>query len=125
MPRSVWMLVPALVLWGSACGKGGTDDVQPSDGPVRVEVTNNHALPIEIYAMSHGTSQRLGTVHPGMEGLFSISANLTRQGSVELQALPTASTQRFSSGDLLLAPGTIVELIISPQLFNSTATLRQ
>jgi hypothetical protein len=118
------MLVPALVFWSSGCAKGGPDDVGPDDSPVRVEVTNNHALPMEIYALSHGTSQRLGTVHPGMDGLFSIPANLTRQGSVELQALPTASTQRFSSGDLLLAPGTIVELIISPQLFNSTATLR-
>lgn len=124
MPRCVWMLVPALAFWSAGCGKPNPDEVGPSDSPVRVEVTNHHALPMEIYALSHGTSQRLGTVHPGMEAQFAISANLTRQGSVELQVLPNASTQRFSSGDLLLAPGTIVELIISPQLFNSTATLR-
>lgn len=124
MLRSVLMLAPALVLWSSACAKGGTDDPGPNDSPVRVEVTNHHALPIEIYAVGHGASQRLGTVHPGMDAHFVIPANFTRSGSVELQALPAASNQRFHSGELLLAPGTIVELIVSPQLFSSTATLR-
>jgi len=122
--RSVWALVPCLLLWASACAKGGADEPRPSDSPVRVEVTNQHALPVEIYAFGSGISQRLGTVDPGMDAHFVIPANLTRSGSVELQASPTASSQRFRSGALLLAPGTIVELNVAPRLFSSTATLR-
>jgi hypothetical protein len=122
--RSVWMLVPVLLLSASACARGSTDEPHPNDSPVRVEVTNRHALPIEVYAVGNGINQRLGTVHPGMDAQFVVPANLTTSGGVELQAGPKASNQRFRSGELLLAPGTIVELIVAPQLFNSTATLR-
>jgi hypothetical protein len=122
--RSAWALVPCLLLWTTACAKGGADEQRPNDSPVRVEVTNRHALAIEIYASGSGISQRLGTVDPGMEARFAIPANITKSGSVELQASPTASNQRFRSGALLLAPGTVVDLIVAPQLFSSTATLR-
>jgi hypothetical protein len=121
--RSSWALVPCLLLWASACAKGGADDPRPDDSPVRVEVTNQYALPVEISAFGSGISQRLGRVDPGMKAHFVIPANLTRSGSVELQASPTAN-ERFRSGALLLAPGTIVELNVAPQLFSSTATLR-
>lgn len=119
------MLVPALLLAGSACARGGgEDEPQPDDSPVRVEVTNNHALPIEIYAVGSGISHRLGTVLPGMAAHFVVPQNLIGSGAVELQAQPRASKQQFRSGQLLLAPGTIVDFVIAPQLFNSTATLR-
>jgi len=122
--RSLWALVPCLLLWTTACAKGGPDEPGPNDSPVRVEVRSHHALPVEIYAIGSGITQRLGTVDPGMDALFVIPANLTMSGSVELQASPTASSQRFRSGALLLAPGTIVVLNVAPQLFSSTATLR-
>ena len=117
-------LVPVLLLSGSACARGGLEEAAPSDSPVRVEVTNRNALPVEIYAVGNGITRRLGTVHPGMDAHFAIPANLTTSGGVELQAGPAASSNRFSSGELLLAPGTIVEFIVAAQLFNSTATLR-
>ena len=122
--RSEWALVPCLLLLAPACAKGGADEPGPDDSPVRVEVTNHHALPVEIYAFGSGISQRLGTVDPGMDAHFVIPANLTKSGGVELQASPTASSQRFRSGAMLLAPGTIVVLNVAPQLFSSTATLR-
>ena len=92
--------------------------------PVRVEVTNRHALAVEVHAVGNGIDQRLGTVHPGMSARFVIPANLTMSGGVELQVGPTASNQRFRSGKLLLAPGSVVDLIVTPQLFSSTATIR-
>ena len=124
MLRRVWTLAPSLLLCASACAKGGTEGPNPTDSPVRVEVTNRHALAVEVYAVGSGISQRLGTVHPGMSAHFALPGNLTTSGSVELEVTPTASNQRFRSGQLLLAPGTIVELRVAPQLFNSTATLR-
>jgi hypothetical protein len=124
--RRLWMLVPGLLLMASACARGGgEDEPYPSDSPVRVEVTNRHALPMEVETVGSGTRHRLGTVHPGMAAHFVIPQNLIGSGGVELLAHPNASSQQFSSGPLLLAPGTIVDFVIAPQLFNSTATLRQ
>jgi hypothetical protein len=124
VPRRLWTLVPVLLLSVPACAKGGTDEPGPSDSPVRIEVTNHHALPIEIFAAGNGASRRLGTVHPGMDAHFVVPATLTKSGGVELQAGPAGSSERFRTGQLLLAPGTIVEFIVAPQLFSSTATLR-
>ena len=125
MLRRLSMVVSVLLLSTAGCARGGsTDEPHPSDSPVRVEVTNRHALAVEIYATGGGTSRRLGTVLPGMSAHFAIPANITTAGDVELEAGPNASPQRFRSGPLLLSPGTIVQLIVAPQLFNSTATLR-
>jgi hypothetical protein len=112
------------LLWTASCAKGGSEGPNPTDSPVRVEVSSRHALAVEVYAVGGGASRRLGTVHPGMSAQFAIPSNLTTSGSVELEVSPTASRERFRSGRLLLAPGTIVELRVAPQLFNSTATLR-
>jgi hypothetical protein len=120
----VWTVIPSLLLCASACAKGGTDGPVPDDSPVRVEVINRHALPVEVYAVGKGIEQRLGTVHPGMNARFTIPANLTTSGGVALLAGPTASNQPFRSGELLLAPGSVVDLVVAPQLFNSTATIR-
>jgi hypothetical protein len=121
--RRRWALI-LLLLTAPACARGGTDEPVPQGSPVRVEVTNHFALPVEIFAVGAGTSHRLGTVHPGMNAHFVIPQNALGSGALELQAVPTAERQRFRSGQLLLAPGTIVEFIVAPQLFNSTATLR-
>jgi hypothetical protein len=122
-----WLaLVPALLCAGLACARGGgEDEPAPDDSPVRVEVTNDNALPVEIYAVGSGISHRMGTVHPGMASHFVIPQNLVGSGAVELQARTGTAGQPFRSGQLLLAPGTIVDLVIARQLFNSTATLRQ
>ena len=124
MLRRLWMLIPALLLTLAACGHGGADEPKPVDNPVRIQVNNNYALPIEIYAVGSGITQRLGTVHPGMSGSFTVPPALLSGNGVELQARPNASERGFSSGEILLAPGTVVDFIISPQLFNSTVTLR-
>ena len=124
MLRGMWTLVPSLLLCVNACSKGGTDSPNPSDSPVRVEVINRNPLPIDVYAVGSGIEQRLGPVHPGMNAQFTIPANLTTSGGVDLVATPTQSNQRFRSGKLLLAPGSIVDLIVARQLFSSTATIR-
>jgi hypothetical protein len=44
---------------------------------------------------------------------------------VEFHAGPNTGGGSYRSGGLLLSAGTIVDLIIEAQLFNSTATIRQ
>lgn len=122
------MLVALLSLAGAACARGGTEseaEPRPDDSPVRVEVSNNFALPVEIYAVGSGITRRLGTVHPGMNAQFPIPQSLLGGGGVELQARPTTGDQPFRSDPILLAPGTIVQFMIAPQLFSSTINLRQ
>jgi hypothetical protein len=125
MLRRLWMLIPALLLCVAACGRGsGTDEPQPVGEPVRVEARNNYALPIEIIAVASGITRRLGTVNPGLSASFTIPPNLLAGNGVELQARTNPSEPGFTSEELLLAPGTTVDFLISPQLFNSTVTLR-
>lgn len=121
-----WLLA-GLLLTGLACaGRGGdSDEPDPVNNPVRVEVTNNYPLAIEVVAVGGGITHRMGTVHPGMVARFVIPQNLVGAGGVELQAHPPAQSATFRTDPLLLAPGTIVDFVVTPQLFNSTATLRR
>ncbi|MGH7579779.1 MAG: hypothetical protein ACREM9_06380 [Gemmatimonadales bacterium] len=118
------VLVAGLALTLSACSHG-TGDVEPDNRRVTVEVRNQHALPMEVYALGAGSFHRLGVVHPGMDGTFYIPRNLVGSGSVQLEARPSGNgAQPFRSGDLLLNPGSVLDFIIAPQLFSSTVTQR-
>jgi hypothetical protein len=117
------VLIAGLFLTGWACAPAG-GGVEPDNRRVTVEVRNHNALPVDVYALGGGSTLRLGTVHPGMDGTFFVPQNLVRSGSVRLEARPSASGQPFRSSDLIMAPGSVVDFIIAPQLFSSTATLR-
>jgi hypothetical protein len=121
--RRLRIVVPVLLLTASACAhSGGSDEPQPSEGRVYVGVANRHALPMEVYAMASGITHRMGTVSPGMSSQFFLPQNLVGGGSVRFEARPSGGGPPFRSGDLLLAPGAIVEFVIAAQLFNSTVT---
>jgi hypothetical protein len=123
--RGVRLVVPTILLIAAACARsGGSEEPQPSEGRVYVGVTNQHALPMEVYALASGITHRMGTVHPGMATQFFLPQNLVGSGSVRFEARPSGGGPPFRSGDLLLARGAIVEFVIAAQLFNSTVTRR-
>jgi hypothetical protein len=125
MLRRLWTLIPALLVSVAACSHGPAgDEPQPIDRPVRVEARNNYALPVDLYAVGSGITHRLGTVNPGLSASFTIPPNLLAGNGVELQARTSPTDPGFSSEELLLAPGTVVDFLIAPQLFSSTVTLR-
>lgn len=124
MPRRLLTVTCGLLLAASACGHPPSSEAGPKIPPARVEVSNNYALPLEISVFGGGTLHRLGLVNPGMSSRFEIPPSLIRAGSVEFQANPSVSNQRYRSGELLLSPGSVVDLVIASVLFNSTATLR-
>ena len=128
MLRRLRVLVPGLLLAASACSHSGGGEVQPeikeTGIPAYAEVSNQHALPMEIYAFASGITQRLGTVHPGMSSHFTIPQNLIGNGSVRFEARPSGGGQPFRSGEVLLAPGAVIDFRIAAQLFNSTVTRR-
>ncbi len=123
MLRGLRVLVPVLLtVW--ACSPRGGGEVRPTDEQVSVEVTNRHALPMEIYAVGSGITHRLGTVHPGLSSHFLLPQNLIGSSSVQFEARPGGVLQPFRSGEILLAPGAVVDFVIGAQLFNSTVTRR-
>ena len=125
MRRGSWVLVSGLLLAGPACARHPKPTVEPAGSPARVEVANKFALPMEIYVVGSGINQRLGLVNPGMSGQVIVPPALVGGASVEFQAHPTAqNVPLVRGGPLLLAPGAIVDFQITPQIFNSTATLR-
>ncbi|MEO8200298.1 MAG: hypothetical protein ABI679_07250 [Gemmatimonadota bacterium] len=128
MRRGLWFLVPVLLVAVPACRHaqkdGETTKPTPVRLPVQVEVKNNFALPAEIFVVASGTSQRLGTVHPGMRAHYTIPPGLTGNGSVVIEARASSTNQVGRSGPLLLSSGAIVDFQVAEQLFNSTATIR-
>lgn len=125
MRRQPVLVLLLLLLGLAACGGPKTpEEVEPALPPVAVEVKNLYALPVEITARGNASFYHLGTVHPGMTGSFSVPANLTLNGSVELMVSPNTNIRPFLSGPLLLSPGAIVDVVVTPRLFNSTATIR-
>jgi hypothetical protein len=124
MLRGLRVFALALLSTVSACSHSGGGEVRPTEIPVSVEVTNYHALPMEISAFASGITQRLGTVHPGMSSHFTVPSTLVGNGSVEFEARPSGGGRPFRSGEILLAPGAVIDFLIAPQLFNSTVTRR-
>ncbi|MGE3527559.1 MAG: hypothetical protein AB7I33_16705 [Gemmatimonadales bacterium] len=118
-------LVPGVLLIGIACGGGHAGDVHPANTPAHVEVVNHYALPMDVYVTGSGINHRLGTVNPGMTARFAVPPALVGSGSVRLEAQGgPGQRETYESGPLLLSPGSVVDFVISAQLFNSTATLR-
>ena len=117
------LVVPALLL-AAACARSGGGGTAPAAGSVEVQVTNGNALPMEVYASGAGIDHRLGTVHPGMRGNFVIPQNLVGGGSVLFEARPSGGGRSFRSGEILLAPGSLIQFQIAAQLFSSTVTRR-
>lgn len=127
MDRRLWVVIAVLALAGAACAKNAgsdTDEPQPQLAPVRVEVVSHYALPMEVFVTGAGSTFRLGTVAPEMTRTFTVPQNLLAKGTAEFRAQPTARGPVFRSGEILLSPGAFVDFMITPQLFNSTVTIR-
>ena len=103
--RQLRVLVPGLlIVW--ACSHSGSGEVRPTDKPVSIEVTNRHALPMEIYAVGSGINHRLGTVHPGLSSHFVLPQNLIGSSSVQLEARAGAERSvRSAPGRSCWLPG--------------------
>jgi hypothetical protein len=121
--RGLNVLIAGLLLTLCACAPSG-GGVEPDNRRVTIEVRNHNALPVDVYALGGGSTLRLGTIDPGMDGTFSVPQNLITSGSVRLEARTGATAQPFRSADLIMAPGSVVDFIVAPQLFSSTVTLR-
>ncbi len=94
--------------------------------PVTVYVTNNYAMPMEVYAANGSTTSRLGTASPGLGRRFMLRESLMASGGqIEFLAGTTGDGYQVRSGPLLLEPGDTVDFTIATNLVGSRATVRQ
>jgi hypothetical protein len=117
------------LLAGTACipglGRGRrANDIAPSDAVTRLVVTNNYGFPLSVYAIGAGTTQRMGTVLPGIDASFRLPPGMVVNGPVEFVVLPGAGHAEVRSGRLLLTPGDVVDFSIGVHLLDSMATVR-
>lgn len=124
MHRGLSLLVAGVIVTGAACahGSGGAANsgtARPAETVVRLNVTNESTYAFEVYVVGSGISHRLGTVAPGIDRHFVVPRSMIGNGPVEFQA------GAARSGQLLLAPGDVVDFVIKSPAFSSTATVRR
>lgn len=121
------ILVTGLVGAAVACTHhaGTTPEPVPPAVAVTVNVTNNYASTMEIYAVGGGTSYHVGSVAPGIPRTFELRpAMLAAGGRVRLVAQATGAGPRFQSDELVLKSGDIVDFEILTNLIGSRVTVR-
>ncbi len=117
------LLALTACLFGSR--KTPSADQGAVDGRVRVNVTNNYSLPVDVSASASGTVYRMGTVAPGIVGHFVLRpAMLASGGMVEFVAQPAGTEPPVRSGRLLLKQGDVVDFEITTHLLASYAKVR-
>jgi hypothetical protein len=116
-----------LLLMSTACGQaiGAAGDIPQAlqaRHPVQLEVTNQSGGPVEIYAQGSSTSYRVGTVHPGLTGRFTVRPGMGLNGAVEFLAVSGRGVVR--SGPMLVRAGDVVDFALTPHTATSMATVR-
>jgi alpha-amylase len=98
--------------------------VEPNDTVV-VFVTDNYALPMDVYAIAAGTTHRLGTVNPGIVSRFVLRPDLMasdRQVSFVAQA--SGIGPRYVTDPIWVSPGDVLDFVIETNLIGSRVTPR-
>jgi len=117
-------VMSGLLIAAAACSHKSSDEVEPKAPPAVVEVTNHYALSVEVFVLANGSRQRLGLVNPGLVSRFQVSSAFLASGGVAFQAGPGVGAQPYTSTEIFIHPGDVVDLEIAAVLFNSTATIR-
>ncbi len=127
--RGLKALVAAALIAGAAtaCGRTAapydTGSAQPAARAITVSVKNDNMLAMDIYAVSGGTSTRLGSVGPGLHDTMVLDPSLMRDGLVNIVARPVGGGRPVSTGTLNPVAGQTIDFEIGINLIDSRATL--
>ena len=93
---------------------------------VWVVVTNNYALPMEVYATATGVTYRLGTVNPGIKREFALRRDLLATNQVvTFTAQAEGYGPRFVADPMYVSAGEVLDFIIATNLIGSRVDVRQ
>jgi hypothetical protein len=103
----------------------GENPNQERNDDVVVNVTNNYALPMDVFAIASGSTFRLGTVNPGIGSRFTLHKNLfATNHQVTFLAQATGYGPRTTTDRVYVTPGNTVDFVIATNLVGSLATVR-
>jgi hypothetical protein len=125
--KKLMIAAAASLLTCGACAHAGAGaryapDVEPQNEPVRVHVTNNYALPVEIYVTGSGMVRRLGLAYPGLPSNFEVPQSMFEGGAeVEFLAQPSGYGRLVRAFPLTLVPGDVVDFVVMTNLLGSHA----
>ncbi len=98
---------------------------RPENDSVVVYVTDNYALPMDIFAVAAGTTFRMGTVNPGIESRFVLRPDLMATNhQVTFIAQATAVGPHFVTDPMPVSPGDVIDFILETNLIGSRAVVR-
>lgn len=105
----------ALAALSCAHPHGSTSEASTAAAPpqVRVHVTNNYSVPVDIWALGAGIRQRLGTVAPGIARTFTLDPAIAGSGLVELAADIGPNDSPVWSGQVQIATGDQIDFEIA------------
>jgi type IV pilus biogenesis protein CpaD/CtpE len=122
------LVVLALVLL-SACAHnqaGEADqDEEPTHEPIHVHVRNENFLDMTISVVSSGVARRLGQVTGNGVGDFTFDFNLANGRSIQVRATPIGGPAPWTSPNLSVGSGQLIDMRIAGALRQSNAVIRE
>ena len=109
------LLAPAAV---AACASSPGRRPAAAGEEATLEVKNDHASPVDLYAVRAGGSVRkLGSVYTSRVERFRLGRDITDAGgTVSIFAVPLAQSGRASTGQIVVRPGDVVRFNIALDL---------
>ena len=117
------LLALLLLLAPGACVKHSIIPDEPET--ITIEVSNNNALDITVYAVNQSMRMRLGTVNTASTQRFTIPLHqLSVTGDLQLLADPVGSRRTLTSETIHVSAGQVVEWALQADLRQSSLSIR-
>jgi hypothetical protein len=119
--------VAILALVASACGRKDTDSPfrRVVDRPVQLEVDNNNFLDVTVYAVSGGSSLRIGEVVGKSKGQFTLDPKkVLMTGGLQVLVDPIGSNRTYLSPSVYPYGGATLRLSVAAYIDQSFLSVR-
>ncbi len=117
--------IPVLLAAAGCAGQGPAGALAGQPAPanaVAVDVQNNNWNDVDVYAVAHGTVQRLGTITSQNKADLRIPASLASP-DLQLLIVPIGGTQNYLTDVINASPGQTVHLRVENTLDLTTLTV--
>lgn len=125
---SMRFVVLALVALGACSHNQPPDaDAEPEieHEPIHVHVRNENFLDMNVAVVASGVSRRLGQVSGNGVGDFTINYNVANGQSIQVTATPIGGNGRYSSPNLSVGGGQMIDVRIASTLRQSSTVVRE
>jgi hypothetical protein len=122
------LAVLALVMLGACTHNQSAEmDQEPEleREPIHLHVRNENFLDMNIAVISSGVARRLGQVSGNGVGDFNINYNLANGQSIAVRATPIGGNTLYTSPNLSVAGGQMIDLRIASTLRQSSTVVRE